>query len=72
MSHQDDLQGMLGRLDAEVASGLRDNPDPDAFWPTFAALSNAVLEAAGPDDFDWVSGEIAAMLARHGIPVPEA
>lgn len=72
MSHQEDLQGMLGRLDAEVAAGLRDNPDPDAFWPTFAAQSNTVLEAAGPDDFDWVSAEISAILARHGIPVPEA
>ncbi|QDE40084.1 hypothetical protein FIV34_13080 [Luteibacter pinisoli] len=72
MSHRDDLQGMLGRLDTEVGTGLRDNPDPDAFWPTFATLSNTVLEAAGPEHFDWVSSEISAMLARYGIPVPEA
>ena len=72
MGHREDLQGMLDRLDTEVAAGLRDNPDPDAFWPTFATQSNIVLEAAGSDDFDWVSSEISVILARHGIPVPEA
>lgn len=72
MGQQDDLQSMLDRLDQEVAAGLRDNPDRDAFWPDFAALSNPVLEAAGAEHFDWVSGSIAEILQRHGIAVPEA
>ncbi len=63
---------MLERLDSEVARDLHDNPDPDAFWPAFAQKSNAVLEAAGPDHFDWVSAEVSAILQRHGVAVPEA
>lgn len=72
MSERDDLQSMLDRLDREVAVGLRDNPDRDAFWPDFAARSNAVLEAAGAEHFDWVSAGISEILQRHGVPVPEA
>ncbi|MEX1826749.1 hypothetical protein [Luteibacter sp. CQ10] len=72
MSQRDDLERMLGRLDAEVESDLRDNPDPDAFWPAFAQKSNAVLEAAGPEHFDWVSSEVSAILHRHGVSAPEA
>lgn len=72
MSLHDDLTRMLGRLDEEVARDLRENPDPDAFWPMFAQKSNAVLEAAGPEHFDWVSAEVSAILHRHGVPVPEA
>lgn len=72
MTHQDDLQRMLDRLETEVAAGLRDNPDRDAFWPDFAAQSNAVLEAAGAEHFDWVSAGISEILQRHGIAVPEA
>ncbi|QWT22213.1 hypothetical protein KPL74_09410 [Bacillus sp. NP157] len=72
MANRDQLQTMLARLDTEVATGLRDNRDPDAFWPTFAEQSDSVLQAAGPDDFDWVSAEISAILTRHGISIPEA
>lgn len=72
MTHQDDLQRMLDRLETEVAAGLRDNPDRDAFWPDFAAQSNSVLEAAGAEHFDWVSASISEILQRHGIAVPEA
>ena len=72
MTPHDDLERMLGRLDAEVARDLRDNPDPDAFWPMFARKSNAVLEAAGPEHFDGVSAEVSAIRHRHGVSVPEA
>ncbi|WP_043694609.1 hypothetical protein [Luteibacter sp. 9133] len=72
MTNRDELRQMLERLDSEVTIGLRDNPDRDAFWPEFAMQSNAVLEAAGDEHFDWVSAEIADMLHRHGIPAPEA
>lgn len=72
MTHRDDLQRMLDRLATEVQVGLHENPDPDAFWPTFATQSNLVLEAAGPDYFDWVSSEVSAILMKHGISVPEA
>ena len=72
MTNRDELQRMLERLDDEVTAGMRDNPDRDAFWPEFAMQSNAVLEAAGNEHFDWVSARIADMLQRHGIPVPEA
>jgi hypothetical protein len=72
MTDRDELQRMLERLDHEVTAGLRDNPDRDAFWPAFAAQSDKVLEAAGDEHFGWVSAEIAGMLQRHGIPVPEA
>ncbi|SKB47180.1 MULTISPECIES: hypothetical protein [Luteibacter] len=72
MTNRDELRQMLERLDSEVTTGLRDNPDRDAFWPEFAMQSNAVLEAAGDEHFDWVSAEIADMLHRHGIPAPEA
>jgi hypothetical protein len=72
MTHHDDLQRMLDRLAIEVEAGLHENPDPDAFWPTFATQSNLVLEAAGPEHFDWVSSEVSAILMKHGISVPEA
>ena len=72
MSEKEQLQNMLDRLDREVAAGLRDNPDRDAFWPDFAARSDAVLEAAGAEHFDWVSSGIAEILQRHGVAVPEA
>lgn len=71
-SRPDDLKTMLADLDARMAAELRDNPDADAFWPTFAAQSDAVLEAAGPDHSDWVSSELTAMLQRYGVSVPEA
>lgn len=72
MSQRQELERLLERLDAEVAADLRDNPDPDAFWPAFARKSDAVLDAAGPEHFDWVSAEVAAILQRHGVPAPEA
>jgi hypothetical protein len=72
MTHRDDLQRMLDRLATEVQAGLHENPDPDAFWPTFATQSNFVLEAAGPEHFDWVSSEVSSILMKHGISVPEA
>jgi hypothetical protein len=72
MTNRNELQEMLDRLDAEVAERLRETADRDAFWPVFAEASNEVLEAAGPEHFDWVSSRIDEMLGRYGISVPEA
>ena len=72
MTNRNELQEMLDRLDADVAERLRETEDRDAFWPVFAAASNEVLEAAGSEDFDWVSSRIDEMLGRYGISTPEA
>ena len=72
MTERKALQAMLDRLASDVEAGLHVNPDPDAFWPTFATQSSLVLEAAGPEHFDWVSSEVSAILMKHGISVPEA
>jgi len=72
MTNRNDLKSMLDELETRVTGQLRDGADVNAFWPVFATESNRVLEAAGPDDFDWVSSQIDDMLQRHGVPVPEA
>ncbi|RYZ71913.1 MAG: hypothetical protein EOP91_09590 [Lysobacteraceae bacterium] len=40
------------------------------FWPQFQALSDQILERAGPADRDYVRDRLAAMLAEQGLQPP--
>ncbi|WP_218156349.1 hypothetical protein [Dyella sp. OK004] len=51
---------------------MRQSRDRDDFWPMFAALTNPILDSAGPDDFDWVSSQITAILQSNRLTPPEA
>lgn len=62
------LQQHMNELEDRLPALIRDLPDPAEFWPTFAGLADAIADAAGPDDFEWVQERMDAMLRHHGAP----
>lgn len=71
-SSRDQLELDLQQLHDQVPRLLRGNEDRDEFWPAFATLADPILEAAGPDDYDWVSAQITGILQSNDITPPEA
>lgn len=59
----------LNRLLATLPYLQQEFPDPADFWPAFAGLADLIIDAAGPDDFDWVACQINAMLEARGLLV---
>lgn len=68
----DELQVALDRLLLQVPRLMRQSRDRDDFWPMFAAITNPILDSAGPEDFDWVSSQITAILQDNRLTPPEA
>ncbi|WP_266180836.1 hypothetical protein [Dyella humicola] len=64
---RDDLQVKLNCLYLQVRRLLRENPDPADFWPEFAGRADEILDQAGPSEYDWVAGQIDAMLEDNGL-----
>ncbi|TBR37065.1 MULTISPECIES: hypothetical protein [Dyella] len=71
-STRDQLQAHLDALHAQVPQLLNGSDDRDEFWPAFASLADPILEAAGPDDYDWVSSQITGILQLNDVSPPEA
>lgn len=62
-------QMQLNRLLAKLPCLQQEFPDPADFWPAFAGLADLIVDAAGPDDLDWIACQINAMLEAHGLLV---
>jgi len=62
-------QIQLNRLLVQLPRLQREFPDPADFWPAFAGLADQIVDAAGPDDYDWVACQINAMLEARGLLV---
>jgi len=61
------LASMLAKLDQAIPGLLRDYPDDADFWPAFAGEADVIEDAAGAEDFAWVSDQIDELLAKHGL-----
>jgi hypothetical protein len=64
------LQVMLNELETAIPSLQQAYPEPDAFWPEFAAQAEAIEDAAEPADEEWVRERIGAMLRFHELTPP--
>lgn len=62
-------QIQLNRLLATLPYLQQEFPDPADFWQAFAGLADLIIDAAGPDDFDWIACQINAMLEARGLLV---
>ena len=60
------LQQHLNELEARLPALMRDYPDQADFWPAFAGQADAIADAAGPGDVDWVQERLDDMLRHHG------
>lgn len=69
---RDELQVVLNRITVQMPRLLREHPDVGEFAVAFAGLADEVTERAGPDDCDWVSEQLSAILKRHAITFPGA
>jgi hypothetical protein len=64
---RDSLMIRIDRLAVELPGLQRESPDPAEFWPRFAGQADCIVDAAAPDDYDWVVTQIDAMLASRGL-----
>lgn len=65
MTHIDELTRQLDALEAALPAMIEDNPDPGAFWSTFAGQADLIEDQAG--EHAAMAGErIQVMLAEHG------
>lgn len=64
---REQLQIQMNRLTVQMPRLQRECPDPADFWPAFAGIADSVVDAAGPEDFDWVVTQIDAILNRNGL-----
>lgn len=62
-----ELETELSALEQAVATLLAEHEDPADFWPAFAWQADAIVEAAGPADSEWVHERLDELLARHGL-----
>jgi hypothetical protein len=62
-------QMRLNRLLVLIPRLQRELPDPADFWPAFAGLADLIVDAAAPDDHDWIACQINAMLEARGLLV---
>lgn len=62
-------QIQLNRLVVQLPRLQQEFPDPADFWSAFAGLADLIVDAAGPDDHDWVACQINAMLEARGLLV---
>ncbi|WP_243040105.1 hypothetical protein [Dyella sedimenti] len=68
--HRRDLeQVQLNRLMVQLPRLLQEFPDPADLLSAFAGLADLIFDAAGPDDHDWITCQINAMLEARGILV---
>ncbi|OJW42485.1 MAG: hypothetical protein BGO50_01760 [Rhodanobacter sp. 67-28] len=68
---RDELQALLKTLGDQMPVLVREHPDDGDFWANFAGASDFILDAAGPDDFDWVLEQINALLIANGKPTED-
>lgn len=64
---RDQLQVALNRLLLQVGRIKREFPDPVEFWPEFAGRADAIVDAASPQDYDWVVTQLDRMLEGEGL-----
>lgn len=69
---REQLKTHLEHLHSQVPGLLQGSGDRDEFWPAFASLADSILEAAGPDDYEWVSSQITQILQQNAVTPPEA
>lgn len=62
---RDQLQERLAALDARLPALLAEYPDRADFWNAFAGEAEFAIEDAGEADYDWVNGEVDAILKKH-------
>lgn len=70
LHRRDREQIQLNRLLVQLPRLQQEFPDPGDFWPAFAGLVDLIVDAAGPDDGDWIACQINAMLEARGLLVP--
>lgn len=63
---RDDLEMQLAALSAQMPALVREHPDDADFYPAFAGEADAILDGAGPADYEWGLGEVDKMLAANG------
>ncbi|PMQ04231.1 hypothetical protein DyAD56_16205 [Dyella sp. AD56] len=61
------LHQKLNAIEAELPALIREHTDPAELWPAFAGIADEVLDAAGPDLYEWVADKIDGMLSFHGL-----
>lgn len=61
------LERSLDHLDIEVTALLTRHPDATEFWPRFAALADELVQHSDPNDQDWLTARIGALLCTHGV-----
>jgi|GEM_PF-2206402 len=67
--HRAREQIQLNRLLVQLPHLQQEFPDPADFWSAFAGLADLIVDAAGPDDYDWIACQINAMLEARGLLV---
>jgi hypothetical protein len=68
--HRHDLEQIqLNRLIAQLPRLQVEFPDPANLLSAFAGLADLIVEAAAPDDRDWIACQINAMLEARGTLV---
>jgi hypothetical protein len=66
-----EIDSILEELEVEVPMLLQDGSDPEDFWMTFAALSDALEDGANPQDLGYIRERIDGILGTHGLAAPE-
>lgn len=68
-----ELVAQLQSLEAGLEQRIEDNPHTADPWPEFSVEADAIQDAAGPQDEEYVTRRITCMLAKHGlIPADDA
>lgn len=65
--HRADLVTQLEALELALPDILARCTDEADFWPEFAGIADEIVEAALPEDHDYVAGRIDSMLKNAGM-----
>jgi hypothetical protein len=64
---RDDLDSLLGALEASLPAIIRQNPVDEDFWTAFAGDADAIQHAASTEDSAHVRGSLYCMLKNEGM-----
>ena len=65
------LDSLLTTLDQDLPQLLKQYPDPDDFWPHYAAVTDKLLSATGAEDDRYVCMRLDDILSAHGLAPPD-
>jgi hypothetical protein len=64
---RDDLDSLLGALEASLPAIIQQNPVDEDFWSVFSGDADAIQHAASTQDSAHVRGSLDCMLKNQGM-----